>query len=186
MDWTAAVEKFWNEWAAKNGIEAAEGWLELTPQRARDFAASFASEVERLTLERAAEKARTLYGNQRYDALDIAREISVLASKPPVMVGKGTDREDVHPAWRARRAGQPKSVLLRPGETENELTSAYDAIAEHDFSEDDIRRDGLPADVFGLLHDLCYHHDGRDVWNYVRRAQEMLRAVASSQGGEQG
>jgi hypothetical protein len=49
---------------------------------------------------------------------------------PPVMVGEGTDREDVHPAWRAWRKGLPKSVLLRPGETENELTQAYDAIVK--------------------------------------------------------
>src|SRR6185312_8427073 len=54
MDWTARVTQFWREWTAKQGIEAAEGWLELTPEKAREFAAAFASEVERETLERAA------------------------------------------------------------------------------------------------------------------------------------
>ena len=44
------------------------------------------------------------------------------------------------------------------------------------FNEDQIRRVGLPMDVFGLIHDLCYHHDGRDVNNYVERAQAILRA----------
>lgn len=44
------------------------------------------------------------------------------------------------------------------------------------FTEDDIRREGLPVDVFRLIHDLCYHHDGRDVWNYVKRAQEILKS----------
>lgn len=44
-----------------------------------------------------------------------------------------------------------------------------------EFNEDMIERDGLPKDVFGLIHDLCYHHDGRDVNNYVQRAQEILK-----------
>ena len=44
------------------------------------------------------------------------------------------------------------------------------------FNEDDIRRSGLPKDVFGILHDLAYHHQGRDVWDYVRRAQAALRS----------
>jgi hypothetical protein len=43
------------------------------------------------------------------------------------------------------------------------------------FTEDQIRRTDLPHDVFGLIHDLCYHHDGRDVNNYVQRAQDILR-----------
>jgi hypothetical protein len=48
---------------------------------------------------------------------------------PPVMTGIGTDREDVHPAWKTWRNRQPKSSLLSPGESENDLTRAYDAIA---------------------------------------------------------
>ncbi len=59
-----------------------------------------------------------------------ATEAASAPELPPVTVGKGTDREDVHPAWRAWRKGLPKSVLLRPGETENELTQAYDAIVK--------------------------------------------------------
>ena len=43
------------------------------------------------------------------------------------------------------------------------------------FTDDDIRRTGLPKDVFGILHDLAYHHEGRDVWDYVKRAQAALR-----------
>ena len=42
------------------------------------------------------------------------------------------------------------------------------------FTDDSIRRDDLPRDVFELLHDICYHHDGRDVGDYVRRAQAAL------------
>jgi len=52
------------------------------------------------------------------------------------------------------------------------------------FTEDDIKRTGLPADVFVLLHDLCYHvnnnlrgnMDELAVRNYVRRAQQVLKA----------
>ena len=52
-----------------------------------------------------------------------------------------------------------------------------------DFNEDQIKRDGLPVDVFGLLHDLCYHVDNdmrgtldeRAVANYVERARAILR-----------
>ena len=33
----------------------------------------------------------------------------------------------------------------------------------------------LPIDAFELIHDIAYHHDGRDVDSYVRRAQEILR-----------
>ena len=62
-------------------------------------------------------------------------------------------------------------------ETLERAAKSIDNRPEYRFSEDDIRRDGLPKDVFGLLHDLCWHHDGRDVWNYVRRAQEMLRKM---------
>ncbi len=42
------------------------------------------------------------------------------------------------------------------------------------FSDDNIRREDIPRDAFDLLHDLCYHHEGRDVHDYVRRAQEIL------------
>lgn len=44
------------------------------------------------------------------------------------------------------------------------------------FNDDMIRRSGLPPDVMSLLHDLCYHHEGRDVWSYVNRAQLALMA----------
>jgi hypothetical protein len=44
-----------------------------------------------------------------------------------------------------------------------------------EFNDDMIHRSDLPEDVFGLLHDLCYHHDGRDVSDYVSRAREILR-----------
>lgn len=27
----------------------------------------------------------------------------------------------------------------------------------------------------GLIHDLCYHHENRDVWNYVNRARAILK-----------
>ena len=43
------------------------------------------------------------------------------------------------------------------------------------FNDDMIRRYGLPKDVFSLIHDLAYHHSGRDIWDYVRRAQAILR-----------
>lgn len=43
------------------------------------------------------------------------------------------------------------------------------------FNEDMIRRGKIPHDIFSILHDLCYHHEGRDVWDYVRRAQEALK-----------
>jgi len=42
------------------------------------------------------------------------------------------------------------------------------------FSDGDIRRDGLPHDVFELLHDLCYDHIGRDRESYQLRAQQIL------------
>lgn len=44
------------------------------------------------------------------------------------------------------------------------------------FNDDMIRRGGLPSDVMGLIHDLCYHHDGRSVRAYVSRAREILKA----------
>jgi hypothetical protein len=55
------------------------------------------------------------------------------------------------------------------------------------FTEDDIKRTGLPADVFGLLHDLCYHVnnklrgtlDARATRNYVSRAQRILAQESS-------
>lgn len=42
------------------------------------------------------------------------------------------------------------------------------------FTEDSIRRSDLPRDVFQLLHDLAYDHEGRDRWQYRSRAQEAL------------
>jgi len=51
------------------------------------------------------------------------------------------------------------------------------------FSEEDIKRTGLPRDVMELIHDLCYHVsnnlrgtlDDRAVENYVVRAQNILK-----------
>lgn len=45
------------------------------------------------------------------------------------------------------------------------------------FNDDMIRRRDLPVDCFLLLHDLCYHHEGRDVNGYVLRAQKILRSA---------
>jgi hypothetical protein len=45
------------------------------------------------------------------------------------------------------------------------------------FSDDEIRREGLPEDVFELLHDIAYHLPGRNVYGYVSRAQEILRST---------
>lgn len=42
------------------------------------------------------------------------------------------------------------------------------------FNDDMIKRDDLPLDAHRLIHDLCYHHSGRDVQTYVSRAQEIL------------
>ena len=50
---------------------------------------------------------------------------------------------------------------------------AYDDLTR--FTEADIKRTDLPRDAFLLIHDLCYHHDGRNVYTYVRAAQEILR-----------
>jgi len=47
------------------------------------------------------------------------------------------------------------------------------------FTDDSIRRKDLPRDVFELLHDICYHHEGRDVGDYVKRAQAALSAASS-------
>ena len=43
------------------------------------------------------------------------------------------------------------------------------------FTDDDIVRRGLPHDVFGLLHDIAYHHYGRDPFDYMRRARACLK-----------
>lgn len=51
------------------------------------------------------------------------------------------------------------------------------------FNEDQIKRTGLPQDVMGLIHDLCYHvnnnlrgtMDKRAIENYCGRAQEILK-----------
>ena len=83
MDWTESEVR---KWLSNAGWTENEGfwWHPATDPSGRNendlpaILASFASEVERLTLERAADKVRTFYGNQRYDALDIAREVSEL------------------------------------------------------------------------------------------------------------
>lgn len=49
---------------------------------------------------------------------------------------------------------------------------------EESFSEEDIRRNGLSADVFGLIHDLAYDHEGRERFQYRTRAQAILRAAS--------
>lgn len=43
------------------------------------------------------------------------------------------------------------------------------------FNDGLIRRHDLPEDVFGLIHDLAYDHEGRDRWQYRTRAQEILK-----------
>lgn len=43
------------------------------------------------------------------------------------------------------------------------------------FNDDMIQRRGLPQDVFELIHDLCYHVESRDFYDYVRRAQKILK-----------
>ena len=47
------------------------------------------------------------------------------------------------------------------------------------FNEDQIaaKAHELPDDVFGLLHDLAYHHAKRLTPDYVRRAQRILRGL---------
>jgi cephalosporin hydroxylase len=42
------------------------------------------------------------------------------------------------------------------------------------FNEDKIVRNDIPKDVFGLIHDLAYDHEGRDRWQYRDRAQALL------------
>lgn len=44
------------------------------------------------------------------------------------------------------------------------------------FNENMIKREGLPIDVFRIIHDLCYHHDGRDIASYVKQARKILRS----------
>ena len=47
------------------------------------------------------------------------------------------------------------------------------------FHDDLIHRRGLPWDVRELLHDICYHHDGRPCefrLCYVKRAQDVLKS----------
>ena len=53
----------------------------------------------------------------------------------------------------------------------------------NNFTEEDIKRTGLPKDVMELIHDLCYHVNNnlrgtmydRAVENYVVRAQNILK-----------
>ena len=43
------------------------------------------------------------------------------------------------------------------------------------FNDDQIKRSDLPADVFGILHDLCYDVPSRDRRQYRRRARVALK-----------
>lgn len=45
----------------------------------------------------------------------------------------------------------------------------------HGFNDEMIHRHDLPQDAFELIHDLCYHIASRDVIDYVRRAQKILK-----------
>lgn len=47
------------------------------------------------------------------------------------------------------------------------------------FNEDMIRRRRLPADVRGLLHDLCWHMAKTPVENYVQRARAIMKSPKS-------
>jgi hypothetical protein len=52
------------------------------------------------------------------------------------------------------------------------------------FNEDMIRRSDIPADAMSLIHDIAYHHQGRDAaggtpHDYVNRAQEILKRKQS-------
>lgn len=47
-----------------------------------------------------------------------------------------------------------------------------------EFNEDLIVRGDLPRDVFELIHDLAYDHEGRDRSNYMHRAQKILQTVS--------
>jgi hypothetical protein len=51
-----SVQKFWNEWCRENDIEAAEGWLELTPKQAREFTAAFAESERSSAIKEAREE----------------------------------------------------------------------------------------------------------------------------------
>ena len=44
------------------------------------------------------------------------------------------------------------------------------------FNEDMITRTDIPHDVFTLIHDLAYDHEGRDRFQYRTRAQQLLMA----------
>jgi hypothetical protein len=52
------------------------------------------------------------------------------------------------------------------------------------FTEDDIRRDDLPRDVFELIHDLAYDHEGRERFQYRKRAQAILKSRGRVGTGE--
>lgn len=47
------------------------------------------------------------------------------------------------------------------------------------FNEDMIARSDLPKDAHQLIHDLAYHHDGRNICDYVTRAQVILKTPNS-------
>jgi hypothetical protein len=88
-----------------------------------------------------------------------------------------------HDCWSARNFAKtwvlPKDVMLV--DADYQFAEAYAAwLGAPDvarFNDDDIRREGLPEDVFGLLHDLAYHRYGRDIYSYVSGAQEILRGA---------
>jgi hypothetical protein len=49
------------------------------------------------------------------------------------------------------------------------------------FSEDDIRRNDLPKDVFDILHDLAYSEPDQWPWKWdsiIERAQKALKGNA--------
>jgi hypothetical protein len=48
------------------------------------------------------------------------------------------------------------------------------------FNEDMIVRVDLPRDVFELLHDLAYDHQGRERFQYRARAQKILKTRGAS------
>jgi hypothetical protein len=46
------------------------------------------------------------------------------------------------------------------------------------FREDDVRRNGLSPEIFGILHDLAWSHVGQREWKWeslIKRAQDELR-----------
>lgn len=53
------------------------------------------------------------------------------------------------------------------------------------FNDDMIRRSGLPRDVMGLIHDLCYHVPSRGVEGYVKRAQRILSVDGCGKPGSE-